>query len=562
MPDPVVFQRAVIGDFNIRRLEAPLSTDRAIERSAEEGGLGYETQPYIRRPMRGIVIPTDTHASITIVSAGDAAVPKGRTLRNTSAPPAQTTYYTHNFLLQNITETRNEKSQFITTFGATYGFFFGEQPRLINCTAILPNTADFEWHKEWWMNYEGRLRGTSLTSSNTKAELKYGSGRDQTSVFGYITNCTTIASSQDPYVVQLNFSMFVESVSRGQLNDEAPRRDPNASGDLLGVGALDSADDQLRLDESTTAAVRRTNIKLSPLGSEPGTLGKLMGALNSIDAALDNVVRKARNFLYGRNMVVPLSFVGSGGPPRNSLFAEGSDVDALEGATISNFFGAPTLAFSNTPGAVKTVTLRTNTDGELVVDALLKFQRETSRFYFQNFDEYVNYPVNDTFVTKYAKVEELILNSQAKGTGLLYAPQSVAAFAAFGIKVAPFPGAVPGTSRDALEAGAVAYQGTLRTQRIISDVLRTVGRGAYAAATLVVGNSVVNNRRELQESISNPNTGNLSKSQTAAMQSSIAAAQRTAEQRRLVQDAKGAALRGETGTVQPSTAQTIMSVIL
>jgi hypothetical protein len=554
MSDPAVFQTLLTADLVLRGNGQSDSVSTSIGSMNEE--------QFIRRPMRGIVVPTDTHASITIVGAGGSSKPEGRALYNTSAPPAQTTYYTHNFLLQNITETRNEKSQFITTFGATYGFFFGEQPRLINCTAILPNTADFEWHKEWWMNYEGRLRGTSLTSSNTKAQLRYGSGRDETIVSGYITNCTTIASSQDPYVIQLNFSMFVESVSRGELNPEAPRRDPNASGDLLGVGALASPDDQLRLDESTTAAVRRTNIKLSPLGSEPGTLGKLMGALNSIDAALDNVIRKARNFLYGRNMVVPLSFVGSGGPPRNSLFAEGSDVDALGNKTLTNFFGAPTLAFSDTPSAVKTVVLRTNTDGELLTDALLKFQRETSRYYFQNFDEYVNYPVDGTFVTDAAEAEATARFYRDVPERLLYSTQAVAAFAAFGIKVAPFPGSVPGTSRSALETQAVAYQQTLRTQAIISDALRLVGRGAYAIATLAIGNSIVNNRRELQESITNPNTGNLSKAQTAAMQSSIAEAQRTAEQRRLVQDARGAVIRGETGVIQPSTAETIMSVIL
>ena len=554
MSDPVVFQTLLTADLGIRQ---------SGESSTVPTNIGLSnTEHFIRRPMRGIVVPTDTHASITIVGAGGSSQPEGRALYNTSAPPAQTTYYTHNFLLQNITETRNEKSQFITTFGATYGFFFGEQPRLINCTAILPNTADFEWHKEWWLNYESRLRGTSLTSSNSKVQLKYGGGRDETAVFGYITNCTTISSSQDPYVVQLNFSMFVESVQRGTLAPEAPRRDANAAGDSLGVGALDTPRTDEDILESTSASVRRTNIKLSPLGSEPGALGKLMGALNSIDAALDNVVRKARNFLYGRNMVVPLSFVGSGGPPRNSIFAEGSGVEGLQGRAVSNLFGAPVLSFSDTPGATKTVILRTNTDGELLTDALLKFQRETSRYYFQNFDEYVNYPVDGTFVTEAAEAEATARSYRDVPERLLYSTQAVAAFAAFGIKVAPFPGMVPGTSRDALETQAVAYQQTLRTQAIVSDALRLVGRGAYAIATLAIGNSIVNNRRELQESITNPNTGNLSKSQTAAMQSSIAEAQRTAEQRRLVQDARGAVIRGETGVVQPSTAETIMSVIL
>lgn len=555
MSNPAVFQTLLSADLALRRSGRSDFVPRA------EGGINDEH--FIRRPMRGIVVPTDTHASITIVGAGtqsgDRQIPS---LDNTSAPPSQVSYYTHNFLLQNITETRNEKSQFISTFGATYGFFFGEQPRLINCTAILPNTADFEWHKEWWVNYEGRLRGTSLTSSNTKAQLKYGNGRDETIVSGYITNCTTIMSSQDPYVVQLNFSMFVESVSRGNLTNEAPRRDPSATGDLLGVGALDTPEGQRILEESTTASVRRTNIKLSPLGDEPGPLSKFMGALNSIDAALDNVVRKARNFLYGRNMVVPLSFAGSGGPPRNSLFAEGSDADALGNKTLTNFFGAPTLAFSDTPSAVKTVVLRTNTDGELLTDALLKFQRETSKFYFQNFDEYVNYPAEAQFVQDAVEAEAFARYYAGVPQRLLYSSQAIAAFAAFGIKVAPFPGAVPGTSRAALEKEAVAYQGTLRTQAAVSEALRLVGRTVYAGITLAIGNSVVNNRRELQEGISNPNTGNLSKSQTAEMQSGIAAAQRDAEQRRLVAEARAATLRGDTGVVRPSTAQTIMSVIL
>lgn len=550
-----VFQSAAETDL-LNRIVGSYFFGETEEKTALFGGTAQTDNPdFIRRPMRGIVVPKDTHASLTIVdTAGKAQV------INTSSPfTGNPIVTTHNFLLQNVTETRNEKSQFITTFGATYAFFFGEQPRLISCTAILPNSADFEWHKEWWENYSQSLRGTSLASSNSIAELKYADGRDSTIIRGYITNCTSMITAQDPYTIQVSFSMFVERLVRSQINYEAPRRIGEEQ-DLLGVGALSRPEDQLRLEESSTASVRRTNIKLSPFRSEPSGISKFVSALNAIDAAIDNTVRQARNFLFGRNMVIPVSYAVPG-PPKNSLFAEGSGTDSLQGLALTNFFGKKILAFSDKPGTAQTVILRTKTDGELPRGSILGLLQRTSRYYYQNIDEYANYPVNSPTIQELVDLNARKRDADQLIQAALYAPQSVAAFAAFGIEITPFSGLITRGS-SSLEKNAESYYWANYKAQRVTEKLRIVGRIGFGVLTFFIGKSVVNRRKKLQESITNPNSGNLTAAQLSNVETRIARSQRNAEQERLVQESKSARLRGKTGVIYPGTLGAALSVIL
>jgi hypothetical protein len=509
--------------------------------------------------MRGIVMKRETYASISVVSADGGY---GWGLRNSSHPPGKIPNYTSNFILQAVTETRNEKAQFVTTFGATYAFFFGEQPRIINCSAILPNTADFEWSKEWWLNYEERLRGTSLASTNTKVHLSY----DDQVVAGYLTNCTTTQTSSDANSLQVNFSIFVESVARngGSGAPEAFRRTDTS--DFLGVGALAGVGEAAVLANSTTAAVRRTNIKLSPLNSgTPGALSRLLSVLNEVDAAMDNAVRQVRNALYGRNLVVPLSFTSS--RASRAIFASGSSADSLEGLQVTNFFGNSLLAFSSgtpRPGQ-NTVTLRTNTDGFLALDAARSVQNET-RYNFQNFDEYVNYPSN-TFVGDIGRQAQEEAEVRSLGSeASFYSNQGVAAFQAFGINVLPFP-QLPGVSlerqdTESVVQAALGYQSSVASRQRTGEIIRVIARAAFGGLVMGYGYSIVNARRRLQESVNNPNSGGLTAAQTAALQSQITRTQRTTEQRRLVDEARAESLRGETGTIYPGTLGAVLSVIL
>jgi hypothetical protein len=531
---------------------------RGFRLPAAASSLENENSPttFVRRPMRGIVIPKDSHASIEIVTPGGDA-PTNLRLRNSSAVVGLPVTYTTNFIIQSFTESRSEKHQFISTFGATYAFFFGEQPRQVSVTAVVPNTADFEWHREWWLNYEERLRGTTLASSNTRAKLRVADGRSTLVIYGYLLNCTSSVSAQDPYMTQISFSMFVEDVVRPHVDATSPA--------LLNTGP--SPVDVTNLAgnspyESTTAAVRRANIKLSPF-AEPTAVGKFFGALNSIDAALDNFVRSARNLLYGRNLVVPVSYTSP--RLRGSIFAAGSAQEDLNNLAVSNLFGVPTLIFSNNPGSspVRTVDLRTNVAGDLSLEENYRKRVKTPPLYYQNTDEYLSYPGEGAETQiQYLQESEKARNAKVKGEAVFYQSQSVAAFAAFGIDI-PALSAVPGlSSRAELEsAGRTAIAAQARNEKI-ANVLRILSRAAFGAVIFAIGNSIVNRRRELQNNITNPNTGNLERQTQLSLQADISRETLSTEQRRLEASRRAARLRGDTGTISPGSFGSILSVIL
>ena len=517
-----------------------------------------KNEHHVRRPMRGLLLPQETYAAISVIGGG---------LKNSSLPEHNQGAYTTNFLLQSVTETRNEKVQYVSTFGSTYAFFFGEQPRLINCSAVLLNTPDFNWEKEWWTNYDSILRGTSLTSRNTKASLTY----DGTTVTGYLTSSTTIKNAQDPLQVTVNFSMFVESIDFADPggNTQPYGKSDETRADYLGVGNVLNRDDRRVLSESTTAAVRRANIQISPL-SGTSSISGLAGALSAIDGALSNFVRTARNLLYGRNIVVPRSFTGA----RASvpIFPEGSGAEGLAGGGISNFFGKSLLTYSedgtNTAGGAS-VTLRSNTDGFLTREYLLEQQKTKSHTY-ENFDEYVNTPprssaLKELYEDVYSdsffgtELELALLDLGAFADNLVLNEKSVAAFSAFGMGKAVLPYTALGdpTNSDM----ALLNYNAAKSKEAVSGVLRTLARTVYGVATFAYGASIVNRRRELQDSITNPNTGGLDAATLSDMISATEASQRSAEQDRLAAEAEASALRGNTGTVEPNLISVIGGIL-
>lgn len=511
-----------------------------------------KNEHHVRRPMRGLLLPQETYAALSVIGGG---------LKNSSLPEHSQGAYTTNFLLQSVTETRNEKVQYVSTFGSTYAFFFGEQPRLINCSAVLLNTPDFNWEKEWWTNYDSILRGTSLTSRNTKASLTY----DGTTVTGYLTNSTTIKNAQDPLQVTVNFSMFVESIDFADPggNTQPYGESDETRADYLGVGNVLNRDDRRVLSESTTAAVRRANIQISPL-SGTSSIGGLMGALSAIDGALSNFVRTARNLLYGRNIVVPRSFTGA----RASvpIFPEGSGAEGLAGGGISNFFGKSLLTYSedgtNTAGGAS-VTLRSNTDGFLTREYLLEQQKTKSHTY-ENYDEYVNTPprssaLKDFYADNFENTVSGLQALDKVDDGKPLNEQAVAAFSAFGMAKAVLPYTFK--AGDSADSTAVSNYNAAKSKEAVSGVLRTLARTVYGVATFAYGTSVVNRRRELQDSITNPNTGGLDAATLSDMISATEASQRSAEQDRLAAEAEASALRGNTGTVEPNLISVIGGIL-
>jgi hypothetical protein len=527
-----------ISESSFQTFEAQFATDTFIGNAPA------------RRPLRGLLIGKETHATMEVMGGS-------KLMKNSSVKGGESTTTT-NFLLQTVTETRNEKVQYVSTFGSTYGFFFGEQPRIVNCSAILLNTPDFNWEKEWWVNYGEVLRGSSLTSSNSKAYLKF----DGQTVIGYLTNCTTTKNAQDPNLVNLNFSMFVEQVDyEGEIGSTTPYAGAETRADFLGVGNILDRDDRAVLEESTTAAVRRANIKISALNGGQ-SIGGLMGALGAIDGAISNFVRQARNALYGRNLVVPRSFIGERASV--AVFPEGTGADDLGGQSVSNYWGKNVLTFLGegekaTGGS--SVTLRSNTDGFLTREYMIENQRKNKHTY-DNFDEYVNIPPRSETLTDLYKDTSSFLGPEfdlslrdltAFADGLIINQKAVDAFSTFGLagRVLPYVNGLD---------PVVDYQAT-QTKEALSGVLRGLARVVYGVATFAYGTSVVNQRRELQASITNPNTGGLDSATLNQLILETSEASRSAEQERLAADAEAELLRGNTGTVKPNLISVIGGII-
>lgn len=153
-----------------------------------------------RRPVRGLEIKEDTFAQIRVIKADGSEIP----LLDSGSMGGKAKGYT-NFILQAVTEARMEKHQIVETFGEDYIFFFGEQPRFLDCQAVLINSNDFNWVGEFWANYEQYLRGTKCAEIGARIYLFY----DDVIVDGYMVMAQAARNAQQPMEVPLQFRVFL-----------------------------------------------------------------------------------------------------------------------------------------------------------------------------------------------------------------------------------------------------------------------------------------------------------------------------------------------------------------
>jgi len=156
--------------------------------------------PNVRRPLKGIERKSDTYAYISVLQ-GDGT---SSNLVDSSQRSGEGPEYA-NFLLQSVQEARIERQQIVETFGAPYVFFFGESPRFADISAVLLDSQDFNWHAEWWENYEKKLRGTRLAERGATALLHY----DDVILEGYFVQAVTNRASDNQHLVQLQLRMFI-----------------------------------------------------------------------------------------------------------------------------------------------------------------------------------------------------------------------------------------------------------------------------------------------------------------------------------------------------------------
>lgn len=154
-----------------------------------------------RRPTRGLEIKEDTHAAIKVILSDGSELPL---VDSSDASGIASNGYT-NFILQSVSETRMEKHQIVETFGASYIYFFGENPRFLDVSAMIINSHDFNWEAEWWENYEQNFRGTRLVEKGGRLYMFY----DDNIVEGYMLMCQATKQSSEPHLIPISFRLFL-----------------------------------------------------------------------------------------------------------------------------------------------------------------------------------------------------------------------------------------------------------------------------------------------------------------------------------------------------------------
>jgi len=173
----------------------------------------------VRRPLYGISPKPDQFAYISLYQSQDRKLTP-ISIRDSSSPAESggegMSNANHNFILQNVSFARQEKTQILETFGDHYTFFYGSKPTVMQVSGLLMNTIDFNWKNEWLHNYENYLRGTRCVESRALVYL----GFDDVLVSGYILGTSVNHSAQNPYLCPFQFQMLVNNYV--DLSDAAP----------------------------------------------------------------------------------------------------------------------------------------------------------------------------------------------------------------------------------------------------------------------------------------------------------------------------------------------------
>lgn len=198
--------------------------DPFTEAELQSDASSYNATYYnVRRPFLGIDVKDPRFAFISLYQdLGDGNRAQVISLIDSSAPGGFSDA-NHNFILQTVTESRQEKVQIVETFGDHFAFFYGQKPIVLGVRGILFNADNFNWKNEFLANYERFLRGTKCVENKTRVFL----GWDDVLAQGYLLNVSITYDKDMPNVVPFSFNMLLAKPPLDLSNASAPLDSPN-----------------------------------------------------------------------------------------------------------------------------------------------------------------------------------------------------------------------------------------------------------------------------------------------------------------------------------------------
>jgi len=352
---------------------------------SDKSNLPNQRRP-IRRPYRGIQIKEDRYSTISVLEPGNKPV----NLVSSSAIDStmkkgkigQVWEYA-DYILQAVSEQRQEKQQIIETFGDPYVYFFGERPRIIEVQGLLINTEDFNWKSQFWKNYDEFFRGTKLVERNARVYLSW----DTNIVEGYMLSASASENSQEPYSVPFNFSMLVTGYF--DWSEIGQTRFPGYDTKLKSLDVLNRDLEERRAQFTSTAAeVRIKNLLNQPVGGFGSFISSVGRAVGDVKSFASGIVDKIGNVVGGRTVRVPIGVAGflqaTGAAQIGSGSIGGSSILSAYG--LGKQFDAATGQYEGLNGSVK---LRMPGTAAFAPEWISNVTKKSGRgFIFENVDEY------------------------------------------------------------------------------------------------------------------------------------------------------------------------------
>ena len=253
----------------------------------------------VRRPIYGMNIKDPRFAFISVYQ--DLGVSQGAQVLSIidSSAPGGFSDANHNFILQGVVESRQEKVQIVETFGDHFAFFYGQKPIVLQVQGMLFNSADFNWKNEFLANYEKFLRGTKCVENRTRVFL----GWDDVVAQGYMLNVQVQYNKDLPLVVPFSFNLLLTKPPVDLSDAAAPLESPQPNSpypwtyrsleaDFLGDGvtgiATGAADAVLLPEYLTPLDLSELNVLDPATGEvkqETGTNENGVDAVDSIGSA-------------------------------------------------------------------------------------------------------------------------------------------------------------------------------------------------------------------------------------------------------------------------------------
>ena len=347
-----------------------------------------ESEAAIRRPYRGIQIKKDTYATLSVRKASGEAIPlTSSSERNPSEVGTVSNY--SDFILQSVQEQRMEKKQIIETFGGSFVYFYGEQPRIVTISGLLMNTEDFNWKSQFWYNYDNFLRGSKLVQLGARCYLGY----DTSVIEGYPLSASAVDTADEPYQVPFQMTMLLTNLHEYSL--VGATRFPGVRAEDLSV-LNKSLSDRRKSFESTTVEVRRANLnakhgfrkQLSGSNSALSALRTGIRGFNAASSVLGDKLDVVNRLIGGRTLRIPigaaafLSALSDGGElaPGSITTSATTAFDPVTGERSSTFFvnGVP----------IKGARLRVLGNSKFAPSWTSSVNGSDLGYIFENYDEY------------------------------------------------------------------------------------------------------------------------------------------------------------------------------